>query len=113
MKIKMILVQWPHGPSPGRFYLNPRSSSTKAGPGSFSLSVTKKKLCYGKMLKDLLDVGIDLVCFGVDTTNQDSIMIGEGKTTSFMKVLPDSLSKLYSFYEFESCTQEKDRDVKE
>ena len=43
MKIKMILVQWPHGPSPGRFYLNPRSSSTKAGPGSFSLSVTKKK----------------------------------------------------------------------
>ena len=37
------------------------------------------------MLKDLLDVGINLVCFGVDTTNQDSIMIGDGKTTSFMK----------------------------
>ena len=54
----------------------------------------------GKMLKDLLDVGIDLVCFGVDTTSQDS-MIGEGKTTSFMKEMPDRLSKLYSFYEFE------------
>ena len=55
----------------------------------------------GKMLKDLLDVGIDLVCFGVDTTSQDSIMIGEGKTTSFIKEMPDRLSKLYSFYEFE------------
>ena len=65
------------------------------------------------MLKDLLDVGIDLVCFGVDTTSQDSIMIGEGKTTSFMKEMPDLLNNLYSFYEFESCTQEKDRDVKE
>ena len=120
MKIKMMLVQWPHGPSPGRFYLNRRSSSTKAGPGSYSLSVTKRKKalqCWkkvGKMLKDLLDLGIDLVCFGVDTSSQDSKMIGEGKTTSFMKEMPDLLSKLYSFYEFESCTQEKDyRDVKE
>ena len=30
-----------------------------------------------------------------------------------MKEMPDLLNKLYSFYEFESCTQEKDRDVKE
>ena len=79
MKIKMMLVQWPHVPSLGRFYLNPRSSSSKAGPGSFSLSATKRKKALlllkkvGKMLKGLLDVGIDLVCFGVDTTSQDSI----------------------------------------
>ena len=46
-------------------------------------------------------MGIDLVCFGVDTTSQDSIMIGEGKTTSFMKEMQDLLNKLYSFYEFE------------
>ena len=65
----------------------------------------------GKMLNDLLDVGIDLVCFGVDTTSQDSIMIGEGKTTSFMQEMQDLLNKLYSFYEFGSCTQEKHRDV--
>ena len=67
----------------------------------------------GKMLKDLLDVGIDLVCFGVDTSSQDSIMTGEGKTANFVKEMSDLISKLYSFYEFESCTQEKDRDVKE
>ena len=49
---------------------------------------------------DLLDVGIDLVCFGVDTASQDSIVIGEGKTANFVKEMPDLINRLYTFYEF-------------
>ena len=122
MKIKMMLVQWPHVPSLGRFYLNPRSSSSKAGPGSFSLSATKRKKGSAIAEKSWENAKGSSGC-----GNRPGLLWGghnqpglyrraspqESKPTSFMKEMPDLLNKLYSFYEFESCTQEKDRDVKE